>query len=59
MKNVLTSLAKSVLLPLGLTAVASATHAAIQKTILWIDNEYIDNLRKMKIAKSFENLVYW
>ena len=33
MKSVLTSLAKSVLLPLGLTAVASATDTVIQKKI--------------------------
>ena len=33
MKNVLTPLAKSVLIPLGLKAVASATDAAIQKKI--------------------------
>ena len=34
MKNVLTALVKSVLLPLGLTAAVSATDAAIQKKIL-------------------------
>ena len=33
MRNVLTSLAKSVLLPLGSTAVASTTDAAIKKKI--------------------------
>ena len=33
MKTVLTPLAKSVLIPLGLTAAASATDAAIQKKI--------------------------
>ena len=33
MKNILTSLAKSVLVPLGLTAAASATDAAIQRKI--------------------------
>ena len=33
MNNVHTSLAKSVLIPLGLTAAASATDAAIQKKI--------------------------
>ena len=33
MKDVLKSLAKSVLIPLGLTAAASATVAAIQKKI--------------------------
>ena len=33
MKNVLTPLAKSVLIPLGLTAAASATEAAFQKKI--------------------------
>ena len=32
-KNVLTSLAKNVVLPLGVTAAASATDAAIQKKI--------------------------
>ena len=31
MKNVLKPLAKSVLIPLGLTAAASATHTAIHK----------------------------
>ena len=46
MKNVLKSLAKSVLMPLGLTAAASATDAAIHKkmfgsgnTTLIISNE--------------------
>ena len=34
MEGVLTSLAKSVLVPLGLTAAASGTDAAIQKKIL-------------------------
>ena len=33
MKNVITSLAKDVLVPLGLTAVASATDQAIQKNV--------------------------
>ena len=33
MKSVLTLLAKSILVPLGLTTVASATNAAIQKNI--------------------------
>ena len=35
MKNVLKTLAKSVLIPLGLTAAASATDAAIQKKLFW------------------------
>ena len=34
MKNVFTLLAKSVLVPLGLTAAALATYAAIQEKIL-------------------------
>ena len=34
MKNVLTQLAKSILVPLRLTETASATDAAIQKKIL-------------------------
>ena len=33
MKNVLTPLPKSVLIPLGLTAAASATDAAIEKKL--------------------------
>ena len=33
MKNVLKTLAKSVLIPLGLTATASATDATIQKKL--------------------------
>ena len=34
MKNVLTSSAKNILIPLGLTATASATDAAIQKKFM-------------------------
>ena len=34
MKNVMKPLAKSVLIPLGLTAAVSTTNAAIQKKIL-------------------------
>ena len=34
MKNVMTPVAKSVLIPLGLTAAVSTTNAAIQKKIL-------------------------
>ena len=57
--NILKSLAKSVLIPLGLTAAASETDAAIQKkmfgsgtTILIISNEQINDI--MKIIKSLE-----
>ena len=59
MKNVLKPLAKSVLIPLGLTAVASATDAAIHKkmfgsgvTTLIISNEEMNDI--MKIVKSLE-----
>ena len=60
MKNVLEPLAKSVLIPSGLTAAAaaSATDAAIQKkifgseTILIIPNEETNDI--MKIVKSLE-----
>ena len=59
MKNVITPLAKSVLIPLGLTATASATDAAIQKkifrsgaTVSMISNEEIEDV--MKIGKSLE-----
>ena len=55
--NVLKPLAKSVLIPLGLTTAASATDAAIHKkmfgsgtTILTISNEEIHDI--MKIVKS-------
>ena len=59
MKNVITPLAKSVLIPLGLTATASATDAAIQKkifrsgaTVSMISNEELEDIRK--IGKSLE-----
>ena len=62
--NVLTPLAKSILIPLGLTEAASATDAAIHKkmfgsgtTVLIISNEEMKDI--MKIFKSLENLVYW
>ena len=59
MKNILKPLAKSVLIPLGLTAVALATDAAISKkmfgsgtTTLIISNKEINDI--VKIIKSFE-----
>ena len=59
MKNVLTPLAKSVLISLGWTAAALATDTAIQKkmsgsgaTSLIISNEEMNDV--MKIVKSFE-----
>ena len=59
MKNVLTPLAKSVLLLLGLTTAVSATDAAIQKktfessmTSLMISNEEMEDI--MKIVKFLE-----
>ena len=59
MKHVLTALAKSVLIPLGLTAAASASDADIQKKIsgsgraaLIISNEEMEDI--MKIVKSLE-----
>ena len=58
-KNVLTLLAKIILILLGLTAAASATNAAIQKkifesviTALVISNEEMEDI--MKIVKSLE-----
>ena len=57
MKSVLTPLAESVLLPFGLTALISATDAAIQKKIygsgtteLIISNEEMEDI--MKTVKS-------
>ena len=54
MKNVLTPFAKSILVPLGLMAAASATYAAIQKiffgsgtTALTISGEEIDDIIKI------------
>ena len=43
MKSVLRPLAKSVFIPLGLTAAASATDATIQN--FWIRYGYTDNLK--------------
>ena len=61
MKNVLKSLNKSVLIPLGLTAAASAADAGIHKKILGsgitkliISNEEMKNI--IKIVRSFEGL---
>ena len=42
MKNILTTLVKSVLVTLRLTAAASVTDAAIQKIQFWIENDKID-----------------
>ena len=62
MKNVIKPLAKSVLIPLGLTAAASAVNAGTHKSILKlgtitliITNNEMDDIIKIKIAKSFEN----
>ena len=59
-KNVITLLAKSVLIPLGLTAAASAADAGIHKkilvsgnTTLIISNKYTEDL--IKIVKSLED----
>ena len=59
MKNVLTSLAKSVLVPLGLTATAAATDPTVRKkiygsgtTTLVLSNEDSNDIRK--IIKSYE-----
>ena len=64
MKNVLKLLAKNVLIPLGLTAAASAIDAAIRKkilessmTTLIISNEEIDDI--MKSIKSLEESGLW
>ena len=47
MKSALTPSAKSIFLPLGLRAGATATHAAIQKKIKksWIRNYSINNFK--------------
>ena len=44
-EKVLTPIAKSVLLPLGETAAASATNVAIQKN-LWIRHDYTHSLKQ-------------
>ena len=60
MKNVIKPLAKSVLIPLGLTAAASAADAGIHKKILGsgtttliISNNEMENI--IKIVKSFQD----
>ena len=64
MKNLLKSLARRVLIPIGLTAAAAATDAAIHKKMFWssahpshtttliISNKEMENI--MKIVKSLE-----
>ena len=62
MKNLLTALAKGVLIPLRLTAAASATDATVQKKMYRSSMtafDYIDNLNKeikdiMKTVKLLE-----
>ena len=44
MKNVLKLLAKIILIPLGITEVAAATDAAIQKKV-FDRHDYADNLK--------------
>ena len=46
MKNVLTPIAKIVLIPLGLTAATSATDAAIKKKNVCIWDDCTDNLER-------------
>ena len=46
MKNVLISLAKSVLMPLELTAAESAIDAPNQKKKLWIWDDCTDNIKR-------------
>ena len=59
MKNFIKPLAKSVLIPLGLTAASSAADAGIQKKILAtvptliISNDEIENI--IKIVKSLKD----
>ena len=45
MKNVFTPLGENVLIPLVLTAVASATDAAFQHTNFWIMDDYTNNCK--------------
>ena len=56
MKNVLTPIAKSVLVPLGLKAAESATNASIQKIFFWIGDDCTDNQKRknniMQLVKS-------
>ena len=58
MRNVLKLLTKSVLIPLGLTAAASATDAAIHKkmfrsgfTTIIISNEEMEDVMKISLLK--------
>ena len=62
MKNALMPLAKSVLIPLGLTTAETATDATIQKkiygsgmTAMTVSNK---EMKDMKIVKSLEE-IYW
>ena len=60
MKNILTSLAKSVLMPLGVSTTISATDAAIQKKILGSGraDERTDEMEDIiKIIKSLEESI--
>ena len=56
MKNVLTPIAKSVLVSLGLKAAGSATNASIQKYFFWSGDDCTDNHKRknnlMQLVKS-------
>ena len=56
MKNVLTPIAKSVLVSLGLKAAGSATNASIQEKSFWIGDDCTDNHKRknniMQLVKS-------
>ena len=61
MKNVLKSLARNLLVPLGLIAAASATDAAIHRkmfgpgtTALIVSNEEMSNIMKIILAKQLK-----
>ena len=62
MKNALMPLAKSVLIPLGLTAAETATDATIQKKIYGSDMTAMTvsnkEMKDTKIVKSLEE-IYW
>ena len=64
MKDVLKPLAKGVIIPLVLTAVASATDAAIHKKIIGFGNMTLIMSNKemndiIKIDNHLKNLVFW
>ena len=58
-KNVLTPLAKGVLIRLGLMAAGSTTDKSYSKYSLWIGHDYTDNFKRRNERYHGNNQISW